>query len=252
MTNKSSAMKLMMSALAVLTMASACLGQSYWKRTYGGGSGGLKDESANAIIPAGDGNFIVVGHTGLSYFAGGITGVYILKITPNGDTIWTKTYGDKNLREDAYAIVSTPEGNFIVVGQTYSYSTENYNIYIIKINPNGDTLWTKTYRSIFIEGSTIIPTSEGNFIVVVNSESNDIYLLKINSGGDTIWSKTYRAFIGPDETYSIVPTRDGNFIIAGATYLGLTCVYLLKINTNGDTIWTKSYGGAVVSGPILL
>jgi uncharacterized delta-60 repeat protein len=245
MKNKTFAIRMTAAAVGIMMLAGICAGQSYWKRTYGGS---LSD-GANAITPTPDGNFIVAGYT--SSF-GNVNGdAYFLKIKPNGDTLWTKTYGVTNIN-GASAITPTPDGNFIAAGYTYSLGNGSGDAYLLKIKPDGDTLWTKTYGGTELDAAdAITPTSDGNFIVTGETKSfgtgvdNDVYLLKIKPDGDTIWTKTYGG-TNDDWANAITPTPDGNFIVAGYTHsFGSQSgsAYLLKIKPNGDTIWTKTYGG---------
>ena len=227
----------------ICSITSVCWGQSYWKRMYAG----TGNNEATAITSTPDGNFIV---TGSSSPFGSVNShdIYLLKIKPNGDTLWTKTYGG-NSDNVAYAITPTPDGNFIVAGRSSSFGAGNYDVYLLKIKPDGDTLWTKTYGgNDFEEADAITPTPDGNFIIAgrtyfFNAGSDDVYLLKINPNGDMLWTKTYGG-TDWDDAYAITPTSDGNFIVAGYTSsFGAGDVYLLKIKSNGDTIWTKTYGG---------
>jgi hypothetical protein len=236
--------KMIISVIAIAVLASACLGQSYWKRTYGG----TVYDAANAITSTPDGNFIVAGET---YSFGGVGGdVYLLKIKPDGDTIWTKTYGGPG-NDMVRAITPTPDGNFIVAGSTNSFGAGGNDVYLLKIKPGGDTIWTKTYGEKKDDGAcAIIPTPDGNFIVAGWTDCGDVYrddayLLKIKPNGDMLWTKTYGG-TSEDMLYAITPTPDGNFIVAGSTTSfgkGRSDIYLLKINAGGDTLWTRTYGG---------
>jgi uncharacterized delta-60 repeat protein len=240
MPNKSPEVKMMILALAVLIVAGTCLGQIYWKRTYGG----AEFDEARAITPTPDGNFIVAGyHT--DSFGSGWDDVYLIKIKPNGDTLWTKTYGGAGF-DEARAIAPTPDGNFIVAGLTNSFGAGKNDVYLLKIKPDGDTMWTKTYGGTMNEDAyAIAPTPDGNFIVAGDSicpRGAYVYLLKITPDGDTIWAKTY----GAAYVNAITPTPDGNFIVAGSAssfIAGTIGTYLLKITPDGDTLWTKTYGG---------
>ena len=237
--------------VVVCIMASVCWGQSYWKRTYGGtgfeyGGTGVDYDYAYAITPTPDGNFIV---------AGGNSRVVLLKITPNGDTLWKRNYssGVTGFDDDfAYAITPTPDGNFIVAGNTTSFGAGIYDVYLLKINSNGDTLWTKTYGGTSYLGViagenrayAITPTSDGNFIVAGNTTSfrtgiYDVYFLKINLNGDALWTKTYYGDWG---ARVITPTPDGNFIVVCNNGNVDGKVYLLKITPDGDTLWSKRIG----------
>ena len=227
--------KAILIAAVICTMASICWGQSYWKRTYGG----MGDDQASAITPTPDGNFIVAGWT--NSFGAGNYDVYLLKITPYGDTLWTKTYGGTG-DDFTSAITPTPDGNFIVAGYTISFGAGNYDVYLLKIKPNGDTLWTKTYGGTgWDDAYAITPTLDGNFIVAGStSPYGGGFFIKIKPNGDTLWTRVYG---GPDRVVgnAITPTSDGNFIVAGSN--ADACCFLMKITPNGDSLWTKCYNG---------
>jgi hypothetical protein len=218
-------------------------GDSIWTKTYGG----FAEDYATAIAPTADGNFIVAGYT--RSFGGVDYEFYLLKIKPDGDTIWTKTIG-RSISAIATAITQTADHNFIVTGYIGSFNSWNSNIYLVKINPNGDTIWTKTYGGVNeLDASAITPTADGNFIVVGDTFCGlgnfDSYLLKIKPDGSTLWTKK---FGGPYNDYAnaITPTADGNFIVAGSTLSFGTAydgVYLIKIKPQGDIVWTITFDG---------
>ena len=152
--------------------------------------------------------------------------------------------------EGVSSIQQTDDNGFIIGGTTNSFGSDSNDVYIIKINAVGDTMWTKTFGGINQDYcSSIQNTSDGGFIILGSTNSfgagnYDVYLLKIDSIGNLLWSKTYGG-VARDNGYSIVQTTDGGFIIAGETKsfgVNFHDVYLIKTNSNGDTTWTKSFG----------
>ena len=148
------------------------------------------------------------------------------------------------------SIQNTSDGGFIIAGTTNSLGSDSSDVYILKINILGDTMWTKTFGGINQDYcSSIQNTSDGGFIILGSTNSfgagnYDIYLLKIDSIGNLQWSKTYGG-IDYDNGKAIQETTDGGFIIGGATKsfgVGSKDIYLIKTNSVGDTSWTKSYG----------
>jgi hypothetical protein len=239
--------KMILGVLAVAVMAGGVAGQTGWYKTCGGSN----IDIGFGVTVTKDRNFIVVGAT--MPYGRGEYDVYILKIKPNGDTVWTKTYGGVN-SEIAYSVLPMQDGNLMVVGYTHSFSDGQNDAYLLKINPDGDTIWTKTYGGKASAGaSSIIPTSDGNYIVAGETNpvtapntavNGDVYFIKITPDGDTVWTKSYGGD-NYDNVASIIATSDGNFIAAGhtqSTSNGVSDVYILKINPNGDTLWTKKYG----------
>lgn len=148
------------------------------------------------------------------------------------------------------SIQNTNDGGFIIAGTTNSFGSDSGDVYIIKINTVGDTMWTKTFGGINQDYcSSIQNTSDGGFIILGSTNSfgagnYDVYLLKIDSIGNLQWSKTYGG-IDYDSGRTIQETTDGGFIIGGETKsfgVGYFNIYLIKINIIGDTSWTKTYG----------
>ena len=127
-----------------------------------------------------------------------------------------------------------------------------HDVYLIKINNSGDTLWTKTFggpgEDRFRE---LHQTTDGGFILVSETLSfgagnSDVYLVKTDSIGNLLWTKTYGGS-SSDYGYSVRQTSDGGYIIAGYTQsfgAGGTDVYIIKTNNSGNLEWTKTYGGS--------
>jgi len=177
--------------------------------------------------------------------------VYLIRTDENGDTLWTRTYGGPK-RDMGYSVQQTKDGGFIVVGYTESFGAGEYDVYLIKTDENGDTLWTRTYGGEGDDiGYSVQQTEDGGFIIIGETESFgagkfDVYLIKTDGNGDTIWTRTYGGE-GCDIGYSVQQTKDGGFIIAGSKD---DDVYLIKIDEKGDTLWTKVYdfGGDIAVG----
>jgi len=217
-------------------------GDTLWTRTYGGSD---EDYSVQQTT---DGGYIVVGET-WSYGAGECD-IYLIKTDFLGDTLWTKTYGGSE-DDYGYSVQQTTDGGYIVAGNTWSYGIGESDVYLIKTNDSGDTLWTRTYGGISYDvGRSVQQTTDGGYIVAGVTESygagsDDVYLIKTNDSGDTLWTRTYGG-ISYDVGESVQQTTDGGYIVAGHTtsYGAGECdIYLIKTNSLGDTLWTRTYGG---------
>ena len=169
------------------------------------------------------------------------------------DTLWTRTYGGVD-DDMGYSVQQTSDGGFIIAGETYSFGAGHYDVYLIRTNSSGDTLWTKTYGGEYWDcGKDVQQTNDSGFIIAGKTESfgaglKDVYLIRTKSNGDTLWTKTYGGD-SSDWGNSIQYLEDSGFVIVGVTqsFSENPCdIYLLRTELNGDTIWTKTYGG---SGP---
>jgi hypothetical protein len=219
------------------------LGNTLWTRTYGG----TADDEGESVQQTSDGGYIIAGWT--RSFGAGSADVYLIKTDPLGDTLWTKTYGGTSY-EYGSSVQQISNGNYVIAGYTGSFGAGNADVYFIKTDSLGDTLWTKTFgENNSDEGYSVQQTSDGGYIITGNTSSfgvaGDIYLVKTNPLGDTLWTRYYGG-TSTDRGRSVHQTSDGGFIIAGETQsfgVGSWDVYLIRTETLGDSLWTRTYGG---------
>jgi len=211
-------------------------GDTLWTRTYGS----TDEDYGNSVQQTSDGGYIIAGYTG-SFFTN--YDVYLIKTNPDGDILWTRTYGTT---DDDYgnSVQQTSDGGYIIAGYTGSFFTD-YNVYLIRTNPDGDTLWTRTYGTTDHDyGNSVQQTSDGGYIIAgyTGMFMVDIYLIKTDGDGNTLWSQPIGGTAN-DYGNSVQQTSDGGYIIAGysAAYMEDSDIYLMKTNPNGDTLWTRTY-----------
>jgi Secretion system C-terminal sorting domain/SprB repeat len=209
--------------------------------------GGTSDEYGYATEQLSDGGYIMCGRT-ISFGVGGFDN-YLIRLNANGDTLWTKTYGNTGY-DEAQSIKQTSDGGFIMVGQT---ATVDYagDVYLVKTDANGVLVWSTAFGSAtkFDFGYSVRQTSDGGYIIAGLTNSTgaglrDVLLLKTNATGVLQWSKTYGG-AADDEARSVEETADGGFIISGFTqsYGSGYQMYLIKTNSTGNVTWSKTFGG---------
>jgi hypothetical protein len=216
-----------------------------WTKTVGGDSADISD----FVQQTPDGGFIVAGVT-FSYGAGD-GDFWLIKTDENGDTLWTRIYGG-SAWDEPYDLLLTDDGGYLLSGQTLSFGSGNTDMWLLKTDANGDSLWSRTYGGSGYDGAWRADnTSDGGYIVVGSTTSygaggDDIYLIKIDSDGDSLWSRT---FGGPDFDAGtcVRKTNDGGYIITGSMALfgpSSSNLCLLKTDQNGDSLWSRIYGGS--------
>ena len=202
-----------------------------WSNYYGGA---FTDTAYDAIQTA-DNSYIVVGSSDsadvdISNNKGSYD-FWAIKISETGTLIWEKSYGGDQV-DEAHAISKTADGNYIIVGDTRSndlnISQNNgaADLWVIKINPEGDLIWEKTLGgSSFDVGRAISKTQDNGFLISGSSRStngnltnnkgqNDAWVVKINNSGNLEWQKT----IGGSEVdffYDVVELNDQTIIAVG-------------------------------------
>jgi len=226
-------------------LAHSVWAQPVWTHTYGGSNA----DYGYSVQQTFEGGYIVVGNT-WSYGNGGYD-VWFIKTDSSGDTLWTRTYGGSN-NDYAYSVQQTVDSGYIAAGASNSSGNGTGDVYLIKTNAHGDTLWTRIYGGPNPDwGNSVQQTADHGYIIAgyTGSYGNgliDVWLIKTDSSGDTIWTKTYGG-TGSDYGESVQQTSDKGYIVAGYTNSygsGGADVWLIKTDSLGDTLWTRIYGGS--------
>ncbi|MFZ8804522.1 MAG: MopE-related protein, partial [Candidatus Calescibacterium sp.] len=126
--------------------------------------GGSNDDGAYSIIQSSDGGYVVAGWTS-SFGAGGLD-IYVLKLDSGGNVQWTKTIGGSG-DDVAYSIIQSSDGGYVVAGYTSSFGAGwDWDIYVVKLDSEGDVVWTKTIGgSSYDVATSIIQSSDGGYVV---------------------------------------------------------------------------------------
>jgi hypothetical protein len=219
---------------------------SIWQNHYGG----TGYEIGFDAIEGENGCYYVIGKT--KPFGSDNYDAYILKLNNNGSLIWDKSYGG-SLEEQIVSVCPAHNGGYVMTGYTSSIGQQWTQIWLLWINEDGDSLWSKTYGGESADnGLYISPTDDQGYIVSATWGTgaymgDQICLMKLDAAGDSIWAKT---FGGPYQDYGeeVIQTSDGGYIIAGRTYASIYpegCdAWVIKTDSNGDTVWTHKYGGS--------
>jgi hypothetical protein len=213
-------------------------GETLWTRSYGNS---LYD-AGFSVQQTADGGYIIAGITRVLDSAWA-DDVYLIKTDANGDTLWTRTYGGPN-RDAATSVQQTTDGGYFIGGWTMSFGAGIGDVYLIRTDAQGETLWTRTYGGTDSDWSNAAEqTADGGYIVACETYAPDSFrawLLKTNASGDTVWTRTY-----PGGCAAVQQTLDGGYIVAGGTPSGAGNgdVYILKTDAEGDTLWSRTFGG---------
>jgi hypothetical protein len=203
-------------------------------------------DKAEGVAFTDDGGCIAVGHS----WSGGQYDVSAIRVDKNGNEVWRRTYGGAS-SDAAYSVKQVSDGGFIVAGYTDSYGAGHLDYYLVRLDANGDTLWTRTYGGVFNDAAFYVEvTPDEGYAIVGETYSygagaTDAYLVRTDSDGDTLWTRTYGT-TDYEWCYCVRNTNDGNLVITGATGpYGTQQAFLTKINSaNGNVIWSKQHGGA--------
>jgi len=181
--------------------------------------------------------------------------VLLMKIDEFGDSLWLRTYeGGGN--DDGASVMQTSDGGFIIAGTAdYDSYTGDGDVFIIRTDSLGYTLWTKRYEG---QGkvTSMLKTTDSGFVIlgsrlIVEDVPEYLYpfLIKINEMGDSLWLKVYteRDWVSSS---SIAQADDSGYVIVGTE--GILCGYILYIDSEGNALWdTVYYDNPVVFSSII-
>jgi len=221
-------------------------GNVEWTKTIGGNDW----DFGYGIELTPDSGFIIIGK---SYsFSNGGSDAYIVKTNSTGDVMWQKNYGGTN-DESANGIIRDRDNNFAIVGETSSYGFGDHDIWMLKINLNGDTLWTKTYgTTLFDAGYAIDTTLDGNYITNGTSNgfstdsSTDMILIKTTSSGTWKFTRIHGENLHTEDGRIVKQFPNGNIFDGGTTDaygVGKTAFYMLRNDSAGNFINGCAFGG---------
>jgi hypothetical protein len=219
-------------------------GDTLWTRTYGGTS----DETCYGMAQTSDGGFVLAGR---SNSFGGSWGGYLVRTNSTGDTIWTHKYGGA-ARDEFAAVLPTSDNGFVLGGYTISYGAGSGDFWLLKVNANGDSLWSHTYGGALSDQCySLTATVDGGYLLAGSSESfgnghsqsPDFWLVKASSTGDSLWSRTFGGD-SMDVCYSITPFGNG-YALGGYTQsygAGNSDFWVVKVSSTGDSITSRTFG----------
>lgn len=213
-----------------------------WTKTIGGSH----DDRAYSIRQTMDGGFIITGYT--ESFGNSSPDVWLIKTDSLGDTLWTRSFGGYD-DDCGCDVAQTIDSGYVIIGYTRSIGAGDYDIWLLCTNALGDTVWTKTFGSIYKDyGYSIKQLSDGGFIIAGAmftpiAGGNNYCLIRTDPFGNALWTKMYHNE-GSDYAHCVLATSDNGFAAIGYTDIEGGCsraVWLIKTDNFGDTLWTKIY-----------
>ena len=221
-------------------------GNIMWQKIYYGGESA--DELGLSIQQTTDEGYIMAGST---FASSPPFDVWIIKLDNVGNIVWQKNFERTGSITILQSIQQTSDGGYIIAG--YTEISEDAEVWILKLDSNGDLMWQKTYGCSDREAArSVQQTSDGGYIVAgsthkagIGISSSDALIIKLDSNGDIIWQKKY----GGDDSDSIASIRettDGGYIAVGSTNsfgAGGYDIWVLRLDSSGNISWQKTYGG---------
>jgi hypothetical protein len=176
---------------------------------------------------------------------------YAVRFDRNGGLVWERRY--RGLMQDVFnGCVHSRQGGFLMAGTSTSSADGRERGWFVRIDEDGDTLWTQTYdlgANCSQDFECVRQTSDGGYIaaggVSTDVTEADFLLVKTDSLGNMEWYQTYG---GPDCDCALGAciAPDGGFVLTGQTRSygsGDFDLWLVKTDSFGNMQWSRAYGG---------
>ncbi|HOE58200.1 MAG TPA: T9SS type A sorting domain-containing protein [Bacteroidales bacterium] len=175
--------------------------------------------------------------------------IVIFKTDNEGNYEWFKEYGGSTNDDYGACIKPTLDGNYILAGYTYSFGSGLCDGYLIKIDPNGDTLWTSVVGGSSYDSFHFVqPTSDGGYIAVGSTQSygnkEQGFTVKVDSKGKVEWISAQGG--NQNEGFEgVVETLNHEYLITGNTSSygnGQHDFIIVLMDDQGNMLDMKTYG----------
>lgn len=176
---------------------------------------------------------------------------FLAKYSLSGAVVWIKNYGGQG-GQDGWRITETPDGGYLVAGNTIENANGPVDIFVFKTDADGNLLWSKNFGGQGEEYTLgLCHGSDGGYVICGSTTSfgagdEDAYLLKIGENGNQLWSRNYGGLL-QDEAMGVAPADDGGYALTGFTksFGNPLEAFILKTDPFGNQQWMKTYGDAL-------
>jgi len=203
-----------------------------WEREY------FSDRSGwfNHVIQTSDGGYAVAASVG-GYQTGNRP---IIKLNHDGDIEWAPD----NIYNSQHGVwvEQLPDTGYIATGIARIESGNSYGVFLLRIDSEGSTIWSKVYNltSSNDAGICVAPLPDGGYAVCGEYDEWDALIMRTDANGDTLWTRVYDSG-HLNKAYRIVHVNNGLtvFVEAYASY----GPHLLRYSMDGELLWEQDYSG---------
>ncbi len=217
-------------------------GQEIWRKS----NGTQKNDVFRGIVPVSDG-YILAGNSPVISPTSSKNDIVLYKYDANGNSIWTKAYGEASEAEEVNDLILTSDGNIVITGTVESSD----RLLVAKFDMSGDSIWFKKHFVTDVDniGNEVIELPDGGFAVVglafLDLTDSDILIMRFNSEGEQMWFSLVGDKGKQDFGESIAATQDGGFIVTGYNgkdFAFINDLILMKLDGTGNVVTNQISG----------
>ncbi|MCC7465685.1 MAG: HYR domain-containing protein [Saprospiraceae bacterium] len=215
-------------------------GTTLWQKRFGGGHA----DQLTAAVATTDGGFVAVGET--RSFGAESSDIMVVKVDASGNSLWNRIITSGQTDDHTRSLVLMPDGGFMVSGVAFPVgATNNAQTLLVRLNSEGNTLWSKTYSSAagnILHGNLV----KGNTLYASGGVDGEAALARIDLATGNILGTQLYSGAGSEALYYLQPTQDEHLLMADHTWSAATGtdvkVWVQKANpSTGQVLWSKVY-----------
>ena len=189
------------------------------------------------MIQTSDNGYVVVGHASGRFQRAKL---FVMKVDSDGNKLWEKQIEDGEFNR----VVELADYSLLMAGDKWDTSTSSNNIYIMKCNADGDSLFAVELN--FLESAyarDIMVTKTGGYRLTGSGYSNNTYFNYIVDIDQNGVAQKAKLIYNYDNFWSVIARflPDGSVAICGHRYYPTEKGYLVKINSNGESSWLREF-----------
>lgn len=156
---------------------------------------------------------------------------------------WRRSYGGLGT-EAATQVATTPDEGFLVTGTAGSFGNGASDLYVLRLDADGEVIWSKTYGTIAVDQGVAVSVLSDGLAVAGSSALGviggyDLLLVRADANGEVLWQRTYGTSDW-DLCHAMLALEDG-FLLGGISYGAGSPegqAYLVRTDLNGEVLWT--------------
>lgn len=176
-------------------------------------------------------------------------GLDVFSNNTNSSPYFSHSIGTYDFDDSGQAIIKTLDHGYAIAGSTWSYGNGKSDMWLVKINSQGNVEWNTTFGGQDIERAfTVVQTSDQGFLVGGESYSSsngssNIAIAKFSFQGELLW---YKILDNPENEvcYDLIEDGDLNLVLTGFSEIeNDKDIVVIKLSSFGDLIWQYKFGG---------
>jgi hypothetical protein len=273
----------------LLPTYSFCQKNIDWITHFGSSTPYYGVEQGRYIVPDSEGNIYVAGEfaeailiDGKTIISNGDKDIFLAKLNSSGKVIWLKNFGGTKgdwcggicLDENSNVFLTGTFRGKITIEESAFNSASWYDIFLTKINKNGQIIWSKAFIGDGGNSTNAITRDINGYLYLTGYYSqklyfdniqlqgptarSDLFVVKLDEDGNIIWAKStksnannYGNSITSDNNDNLYLTGFmwdsvyfDNHLLVSTNSLNLLQAYVTKMNAiTGEFLWAVGGGG---------